>query len=540
MDTTDPQKGEGRITGRPLGPNVHESSRSGPTTDNGRRPKTHRVVDAGLETRLAEAVDDRTFELLARRRQSKTPKGRGWLVRRLLLAGDLLGLSVAFLLATVISTTAGSRAWVHLVVFLASLPAWVVAAKLFGLYDDDEARADHSTLDDLGRVFLLTTLGAFAFAVVTGYSTHNMTEVLLFWVFGILFVAAGRAAARVASRRTLAYVQNAVIIGAGDIGQLIGRKLLQHPEYGINLVGFVDSEPKRRHSNLGDLTLLGTPDELPDIVRLLGIERVIIAFSRDDPRETVRITRLLRKFDVQIDIVPRLFEIVGPNAEMHTLEAIPMLAVPPVSLSRSSRLLKRTTDIVGAALLLTVTAPLFAVFAWRIKRESPGPVFFRQRRLGMNQQEFTVLKFRTMRIDAHEGPHRDYIKATMAGGGDLGSNGLFKLERSKDVTRFGQWLRKTSLDELPQLINVLRGDMSLVGPRPCLPYEVEHFAPHHFERFLVPAGMTGLWQVAARAHSNFGEALDMDVLYARSWSLGLDLRLLLRTPLQLVRSAPTA
>src|SRR4029077_15207439 len=128
---------------------------------------------------------------------------------------------------------------------------------------------------------------------------------------------------------------------------------------------------------------------------------------------------------------------------------------------------------------------------------------------------------------------------TMNGGGEAGPNGLFKLERRDDVTRFGAWLRKRSLDELPQLLNVLRGDMSLVGPRPCLPYEVEHFEPHHFDRFLVPAGVTGLWQVSARAHSKFGEALDMDVLYARSWSLGLDLRLLARTPLQLLRARAT-
>ena len=115
------------------------------------------------------------------------------------------------------------------------------------------------------------------------------------------------------------------------------------------------------------------------------------------------------------------------------------------------------------------------------------------------------------------------------------TNGLFKLDRPDAITGFGQWLRKTSLDELPQVLNVLRGDMSLVGPRPCLPYEVEHFAPHHFERFLVPAGITGLWQVAARAHTDYGDALDIDVIYARSWSPGLDLNLLLRTPLQIFK-----
>ena len=493
-----------------------------------------------LEERLLQVVDERTLELLERRRQAARPKDRGWLVRRLLLAGDLLGLSLAFLLAAVLSHVGGLDAWIDLGIFVLSLPVWVVAAKLFGLYDEDEARADHSTLDDLARVFLLVSLGALALALVTGYTSHNITEVVLFWVFGVVFVTTGRAAARVMSRRTLAYVQNAVIVGAGDVGQLVGRKLLQHPEYGINLVGFVDSEPKERHSNLGHLTLLGVPEELPEIVRLLGIERVVVAFSRDDPEETLQIIRSLGHFAVQIDIVPRLFEIVGPSAEVHTLEAMPMLGLPPDRISRSSMLLKRALDVAGAAFLLVVTAPLFAVFAWKIKRDSAGPVFFRQQRLGLNQREFTLLKFRTMHIDAGDGPHREYIEATMAGGGEPSSNGLFKLERTDDVTRFGAWLRKSSLDELPQLINVLRGDMSLVGPRPCLPYELEHFAPHHFERFLVPAGLTGLWQVTARAHSNFGEALDLDVLYARSWSLGLDFRILLRTPLQLLRSVATA
>ena len=136
-----------------------------------------------------------------------------------------------------------------------------------------------------------------------------------------------------------------------------------------------------------------------------------------------------------------------------------------------------------------------------------------------------------MRVGADTGVHREYIKTTMNADLAANGNGLYKLERQDAVTRVGRWLRATSLDELPQLINVLRGDMSLVGPRPCIPYETEYFRPHHFERFLVPAGLTGLWQVTARAHSTFGEALDMDVAYVRGWSLGLDLRLLCRTPL---------
>jgi lipopolysaccharide/colanic/teichoic acid biosynthesis glycosyltransferase len=144
-----------------------------------------------------------------------------------------------------------------------------------------------------------------------------------------------------------------------------------------------------------------------------------------------------------------------------------------------------------------------------------------------------------MKVDTSDDEHREYVRATMNSSAVPSDNGLYKLERGDAVTMFGRWLRRTSLDELPQLINVLKGDMSLVGPRPCLAYETEHFAPHHFERFRVPAGITGLWQVTARAHATFGEALELDVVYARGWSLGLDLRLLLRTPLEALRNEAT-
>jgi lipopolysaccharide/colanic/teichoic acid biosynthesis glycosyltransferase len=224
---------------------------------------------------------------------------------------------------------------------------------------------------------------------------------------------------------------------------------------------------------------------------------------------------------------------------MHTIEGLPVLSLSPVRLSRSSLWLKRTVDIVVSAFALAVLSPLFAVIALRIKRGSAGPVFFRQQRLGANMREFTVYKFRTMADGTSSAAHEEYIRQSAAGVVAQEANGLFKLERADCVTREGQWLRRTSLDELPQLINVLLGDMSLVGPRPCLRYELESFEPHHYERFAVPAGITGLWQVMARAHSTFREALEMDVAYARGWSLGLDMRLLFRTPLQLLRPKGT-
>jgi exopolysaccharide biosynthesis polyprenyl glycosylphosphotransferase len=488
-----------------------------------------------LERRLLQSVDDKTREMVKRRRRSKRPKGRRWLVRRLLLAADLLGLSLAFFLGAFVPAGGTSAAAIGFAIFVASLPVWVVGAKLFALYDDDEARADHTTLDDLPRIFLLVTVGAFVFALIVGYTTHSMAQVLLFWAFGIVLVPSARAAARVASRRTQTYVQNAVIVGAGDIGQLLARKLLQHPEYGINLVGFVDAAPKERRPDLHHLTVLGTPDELPQIVRTLGIERAIFAFSRAAFEENLELIQSLRHREVQVDIVPRLFEAIGPKVGVHTLEGLPLIGLPPVVLGPSSRLLKRSFDVIGASIGLILAAPLFAMIAFLIRRDSPGPVFFRQTRLGQDMQEFTILKFRTMKDGTADAGHRAALDAVMDSQSAKGHNGLYKPDREEAVTRVGAWLRKTSLDELPQLVNVLRGEMSLVGPRPSLPYETPHFAPHHFERFLVQPGITGLWQVTARAHSTWVEALDMDVAYVRGWSIGLDIWLICRTPLQMLR-----
>jgi lipopolysaccharide/colanic/teichoic acid biosynthesis glycosyltransferase len=201
---------------------------------------------------------------------------------------------------------------------------------------------------------------------------------------------------------------------------------------------------------------------------------------------------------------------------------------------------KRLIDIAGAACALLVTAPLLVLVALLVWRDSPGPILFRQTRLGLGMREFTALKFRTMRCDTDDAVHRAYIRDTMSASAAVNPNGIYKLDRGDQITRVGRILRRTSLDELPQLVNVLRGDMSLVGPRPCIPYETENFRPHHFGRFAVPAGLTGLWQVTARANSTFGEALDMDVAYARGWSLGLDLRLLCQTPLQVFRQIGAA
>jgi exopolysaccharide biosynthesis polyprenyl glycosylphosphotransferase len=472
---------------------------------------------------------------------------RGEFLRRLLIVADATGLAVAFLTAELLfgRTVPADRLSLtsEYLLFVATIPGWIAVAKLYGLYDNDDERTDHSTIDDLVGVFHLATVGAwlvFVAAWASGAANPGMTKLVTFWALAVVLVTGGRAMARAIARRHSSFIQNAVVVGAGDVGQLIARKLVQHREYGIDVVGLVDADPKALRADIGNLKVLGTPDDLPALIDAHRVDRVVIAFSNDAHDETIALVRQLKKLKVQIDIVPRLFEIVGPHVKVHSVEGVALVALPTAKRFPGSRIIKRAGDIVLASFALIVTAPLFALVAVKIRRDSPGPVFFRQARLGQHRREFTVLKFRTMRVDTDDSAHREFIKQTMSSDALPTASGLYKLERHDAITPFGRFLRKTSLDELPNLINVLRGDMSLVGPRPCLEYETEHFAPHHFERFDVPQGITGLWQVTARAHATFGEALDMDVLYARSWSLGLDLRLLLRTPLHILRRKGTA
>jgi exopolysaccharide biosynthesis polyprenyl glycosylphosphotransferase len=488
-----------------------------------------------------------TFRRLEDRPRPRARGRRGWLMRRLLLLADVIGLSAAFAVVEILFGSHGQPDAFgldsELALFFVALPIFVLGAKLFGLYDRDEERADHSTSDELARVFLLATVGVFLVSRLAALGSGHepdLTKMTLFWILLIVCIACGRMVVRALARRSVAYVQNTVILGAGDVGQLVGRKLLQHREYGIRVLGFVDDRPKERRPDLGDLTILGTVGELPTIVREQAVDRVIVAFSNERHEQLVPIVRVLRDLDVQVDIVPRLFDVIGPRVHMHTVEGLPLVGLSPVRIPRSSRLIKRALDVVGAFGGLVLATPLLGVIGLAIKLDSPGPVFFRQLRLGKDMREFTMLKFRTMCVDADESTHRAYIAETAGQTSPVLENGLFKLERPGEITRVGRWLRRTSLDELPQLVNVLKGEMSLVGPRPCLAYELDHFQPHHFDRFLVPAGVTGLWQVSARARSTFGEALELDVLYAHSWSLGLDLSLLARTPLQLLRPAGTA
>jgi FlaA1/EpsC-like NDP-sugar epimerase len=303
-----------------------------------------------LYDELTDVVGQPTLDILDRRRRTAIVKRRGWLVRRMLLLADVVGFVAAFLFTEWVTDPNGVlgnldvRAAV--LVFGLSLPAWIIVASLYGLFDHDDERTDHSTGDDVIGVFHIVTAGAwfyFALAYLTRVPDPNVPKLLLLWATAITFVSIARASARAYCRRRINYLQNAVIVGAGEVGQLLGRKLLEHPEYGINLVGFVDAEPRERRKDLEHLALLGPPDRLPALVRLFDIERVIVAFSNESHERTRDLIRSLKELDVQVDIVPRLFELVGPRVGIHTVEGLPLVGLAPMRLSRL-RLLRRPLD----------------------------------------------------------------------------------------------------------------------------------------------------------------------------------------------------
>jgi exopolysaccharide biosynthesis polyprenyl glycosylphosphotransferase len=497
-----------------------------------------------LHEELQTTVDERTLQILDHRRRTAVVKRRGWLVRRMLLTADVVGLVSALLLAQWLAPARDSAdtysPQLEILAFLLTVPAWVVITKLYGLYDHDDERANHSTADDFGGVFHMVTVCTWLVIVVTYLSdvAHpTVQKLVVFWAAAIAFICIARAGARTLARRNVAYVQNTVIVGAGDVGQLFAKKVLNHPEYGINLVGFVDAKPKERREDLEHVALLGDTGRLPAIVRVLDVERVIVAFSNASHEETLELLRSVEDLDVQIDIVPRLFEFVGPGAEIHTVEGLPLLGLPPLRLSRSSRLLKRATDLALTIPALVVLAPLFALLALMIKVDSPGPVFFRQVRMGAAGHTFRIFKFRSMYADADERKQEfAHLNRHLAPGGDPR---MFKIVDDPRITPVGRFLRRLSLDELPQLLNVLIGEMSLVGPRPLILDEDQHVERWARLRLNLKPGVTGPWQVLGRSEIPFAEMIRLDYLYVTRWSLMGDLRLIALTIPALCRR-PTA
>ena len=383
---------------------------SGCDRDCGARPPVP-VVDNAPD--LIAAMDDSTRHLLRRHANAR----RSQVIPRYLVAADLLGLSLAYVTATIVFDSHGALGSPHeLLVFLVMLPCWVFLASAQGLYSRYAEHPDRATTDDVVGVLFLVTLGVWLLLVASQLSARSDPRVeplIIFWGSAIALVAVLRWAARELCRRSGAYMQNTVIVGAGDVGQLIGRKLIRHPEYGINVVGFVDRDPKCRRADLPEhLTILGHPDRLPEIVHTLDVERVIVAFS-DEPLSTcwtycasfgASPSKSIWCHDCLSS--PTLASAFIQSRESHFL-GFPVRAVT------GARAAKRAIDIVGSTLGLILLSPMFAFIAVQIKLDDGGPVLFRQTRLSQGMQEFTMLKFRTMKVDTDQSVHQHHVKQTM-------------------------------------------------------------------------------------------------------------------------------
>jgi exopolysaccharide biosynthesis polyprenyl glycosylphosphotransferase len=437
-------------------------------------------------------------EIPAGTRGPGKPGHGGWLVRRMLFGSDLVSIALAWLVAIIQDGRVFGRVppaeHVQMVVIcIVSLPVMLTLAKLYGLYERDVARVDNSTIDDLPGTFHALATGAWIVAALCLFlrlSLSSLRVVILFWLLALVFVTVGRIAIRFVRLRLPGLAQNTIILGAGEIGQLIAEKLTAHPEYQLNLVGFIDTHPfvSRTSPNLPGV--IGSFDELGEIIERHGVERMIVAFSNVTHERILELMRLTQwsPWSVRIDVVPRLFENLSPAIDVYHVGGIPLLGVTSARLPRSSLFIKRATDIGLSAPLLLILAPLLCACAVAIKLTSPGPVFFRQKRVGRGGTAFRIWKLRTMFVDAEDRKRELALRNKHARPG--GDPRMFKVPNDPRITRVGGFLRRTSLDELPQLLNVLRGEMSLVGPRPLIPEEDSYVESWARRRLYLRPGLT--------------------------------------------------
>jgi exopolysaccharide biosynthesis polyprenyl glycosylphosphotransferase len=440
-------------------------------------------------------------------------------VRRLLAAADLTGI-VAALALTSLGLSHHPR---QLLWSLLLLPLWILVFKAYGLYDRDNKRISHATIDDLpwiGHAVLLGSLLMLVYLHIVAPHGVDLGDLATFTTTAILGVALLRALARRFAVSLLG-AERVLLVGDGAPIATLARKLGAHSEYGVEVIGLITrADPAERPP---DLPVLGCMGEL-DLQRLVarhGVERLVVAHEDFDEGALFELLHRCRELNVKMSVLPQLFDALGPSVELDDVEGVTVLGVNPPVLPRSSRLLKRTIDIAGSAALLVLTSPLLVAVALAVKLDSPGPVLFRQTRIGRCGRRFRLAKFRTMVIDAEERRAELLAQST--------DPGWLLIERDPRVTRVGRFLRTSSLDELPQLWNVLKGEMSLVGPRPIIEDEDRLLEGWRRSRIDLTPGITGLWQVLGRTNISFEEMIKLDYLYVTNWSLWTDLRLVLRT-----------
>jgi exopolysaccharide biosynthesis polyprenyl glycosylphosphotransferase len=448
-------------------------------------------------------------------------RSRGSVLARMLLGADVL----AALTAAVLGGWIVGLGPLDLAIFISGAAfAWPVTAFALGLYNGSSLRFWVSGVSEVPQALtaiVLVSWPLFAIATVSGAPEPGAAALWTILLTALLSPLA-RASVRAKLHREAPLRQRAVIVGSGVVAGQLVEKMRTHQQYGIVPIGLVDDAP---HAiGTPDLPRLGDLAHLEQVVRGYGVDRVVIAFSQAGHEELLHCIRVCRDEGVAVDIVPRLFEFLDGVRALDQVGGLPLLSIGTPHLARSSKIAKRALDVALSAFLTLLLLPLIALIAAAIKLESRGPVFFRQPRVGRGHETFGMFKFRSMYNDA-EDRKRQYLGLNEAGDGVM-----FKIRNDPRVTRVGRVLRRLSLDELPQLFNVLTGDMSLVGPRPLIPAETEALdGAWQARRLDLRPGMTGPWQIQGRSETPFQEMVRLDYQYVAGWSLARDVEILLAT-----------
>jgi len=432
--------------------------------------------------------------------------------------------------------------WIEPEVFLVVSILWPVVLVGFGLYDGNR---NHSRQNELLNCLLALGTAILLLAVVL-FLTYRETSRLLFvffFIINLILLMGWRIIffqlSSFRRRNVYAETKKVLILGAGEVGEQVASELSKFAERHIKIVGFLDDDPQKKGTDISGYPVLGDLDQIVSISKNTRIRHAIIALPLQAHRRLIKTARRLQEIGVHVYVIPDLFALSFPNLTLDGFGGIPVLDLGKQGIQERQRTLKRIFDIIIALVNVIFFSPILIVLGILIKLDSPGPVFYKQKRIGEYGRPFLIIKFRSMWVDADERTHEEYVTRLIRE--NLSQEQIsrnegksLKMEKDPRITRIGKFLRKTSLDELPQLFNVLRGDMSIVGPRPPLPYEINVYQDWHMRRLEAPPGITGLWQVKARNQVSFDEMVRLDLEYINNYSFWLDIKLMLQTPLKII------
>ena len=394
-----------------------------------------------------------------------------------------------------------------------------------GLYARQRSMARLDELYLVMKSLIIATFLMMAISILVPHLPYTRAIVIANFVISLALVDLWR----ISLRKTVGFLakrgvglMQTVIYGAGKSGRILLNQIKLHPEFGYSVVGFVDDDPAKKGKTYEGVKVLGPFEKLPKIIVSHDVDEVLIAIPSAPHRHILNVVFDLRERQIPFMVIADLFELVTRRVSVMQIGSIPLLRLWRSPLEGWQGYVKRAIDIAGSLAGIIFFMPLWLLIIALIKIDSRGPVFYRQERLGKDGRPFRIYKFRSMVVGADE------MLPELANFNEM-DGPIFKIKKDPRMTRVGRLLRKFSIDEFPQLINVFLGDMSLVGPRPPIPDEVEKYERWQTKRLTVPQGVTGLWQVSGRNLLTFEEMVRLDIYYIENWSLWLDLKILLKT-----------